>query len=221
MTHRDSLARRLRRIPALAGDLPSFDVDQLPADPMRLVVAWLEEAIASGVPEPHAMTVATVGPGGTPSSRVVILKDIADGGLYFATDARSRKARELAHDPQVALSFYWQPLGRQVRLVGTAASRPVQESAADFLARSPASRAAALATAPGEPLRDLKALEASFDAARARLEAEPGLVLEQWQLIRVDPVEVELWQGRGDRAHVRVQYVLADDGTWSHRLVHP
>ena len=221
MTPSDSLAQRLGRIPALAGDLPSFDVDRLPADPMSLVVAWLEEAIAAGVPEPQVMTVATVGPGGRPSSRVVVLKGIADGGLYFATDARSRKARDLAHDPQVAVSFYWQPLGRQVRLVGLASARPAQESGADFLARSPASRAAALATTPGEPLRDLTALRASFDAARARLDAEPGLVLEQWQLIRVDPVEVELWQGRGDRAHVRVQYVVADDGTWSHRLVHP
>lgn len=217
----DDLARRLRRLPALAGDLPAFDPTGLPSEPMELVRRWLEEAIQAGVPEPHAMTVATVGPDGTPSARVVILKDLADGAAFFASDARSRKATDLAANPRVSLSFYWQPLGRQVRLVGTAGAASAEESAADFLARSPASRAAALATAPGRPLADLVELGASFEAARARIEAEPGVVLPQWQLIRVVPDEVELWQGRGDRAHVRVRYSARDDGRWSHRLVQP
>lgn len=217
----DSLAQRLRRIPALAGDLPSFDLDELPDDPMSLFVQWLEDAIATGVPEPHAMTVATLAPDGRPSARVVILKDVAGGALYFATDARSRKATDLTHSPLVAVSFYWQPVGRQVRIVGRAAAQTAQQSAADFLGRSPASRAAALATAPGEPLESVDALRAAFDAARARIEAEPDVVLPQWQLIRVDPSEVELWQGRGDRAHVRVQYARTADGTWSHSLVQP
>ena len=220
MSDDDSLARRLRRLPALAGDLPPFTTTDLPRDPMELLLRWLEEAIAEEVPEPHAMTVATVAPDGTPSARVVILKDLTDRALFFATDARSRKATDLAANPRVSASFYWQPLGRQVRVVGTAAAATAEESAADFLARSPASRAAALATAPGEPLRGPEELRASFQSARTRVEEEPDVVLAEWRLIRVDPTEVELWQGRGDRAHVRVQYVLADDG-WSHRLVQP
>ena len=120
----------------------------------------------------------------------------------------------------MALSFYWQPLGRQVRVAGTAVRLDADECAADFLARSPASRAAAFATRPGEPLAGVDVLHEAMRAASARVEAEPDAVLPDWVLYAVAPEEVELWQGSGDRAHQRVVY-RRDGAGWSRRLVWP
>jgi pyridoxamine 5'-phosphate oxidase len=216
-----ALRRTLRRLPALAGDLPDLDPASLPDDPVTAFVRWLEEALAAGVPEPHAVTVATADAAGRPSSRVVVLKDVDEHGRWlFATDRRSRKSGDLDVNPAVALSFYWQPLGRQVRVTGTAVALDAAGCAADFLGRSPASRAAAFATRPGEPLPDLPTLHEAMARARAHVDAEPGAVLPEWVVYAVEPVEVELWQGSGSRAHQRVLYRRGPGG-WTHRLVWP
>lgn len=215
------LRATLRRLPALAGDLPQLDPDSLPRDPVTAFLRWFAEALEAGVPEPHAVTVATADTAGRPSSRVVVLKDVDDGGRWvFATDRRSRKSRDLATNPAVALSFYWQPLGRQVRIVGTAVALDADGCAADFLARSPSSRAAAFATRPGEPLPGISALHAALRDALAHVEAEPEDVLADWVVYAVVPDEVELWQGSGSRAHQRVVYRRAAGG-WSRDLVWP
>lgn len=215
------LRATLRRLPALAGDLPELDPDALPRDPVTAFLGWFAEALEAGVPEPHAVTVATADAAGRPSSRVVVLKDVDDEGRWvFATDRRSRKSRDLAANPAVALSFYWQPLGRQVRIAGTAAALDTQACAADFLARSPASRAAAFATRPGEPLPGLHALRDAMRSALAHVEAHPDDVLADWVVYAVVPDEVELWQGSGSRAHQRMVYRRAARG-WSRDLVWP
>lgn len=215
------LRRTLRRLPALAGDLPELDPATLPEDPVTAFLRWFAAALEAGVPEPHAVTVATADAAGRPSSRVVVLKDVdEDGRFLFATDRRSRKARDLAVNPAVSLSFYWQPLGRQVRVVGRAVALDAAACAADFLARSPSSRAAALATRPGEPLDSVPALHAAMRDAIARIEAEPGTVPAEWVVYAVVPEEVEVWQGSGSRAHQRVVYRRADGG-WCRRLEWP
>jgi pyridoxamine 5'-phosphate oxidase len=202
----------LRSLPALAGPFPAFDPTDLPDRPDALFARWLHEAVQAGVREPHAMTVSTADASGRPSARVVVLKDLVDGGWQFATDARSRKAADLAVNPAAAVSFYWREQGRQVRVAGTARTLGPQASAADFLARSPASRAAALATRPGEPLGRVAELDQAMADARARVEAEPGTVLAEWVLVAVVPDEVEFWQGDPRRAHVRVVYRRLEDG---------
>lgn len=213
MSTPSSFRDRLRRLPALAGPLPSFDPRLAPPDPVDLFLRWFDEAVEAGVPEPHAMTVSTADADGVPSSRVVVLKDLRDGAWEFATDARSAKAQDLTATPHAAVSFYWQPQGRQVRIRGSVAPRSAEESAADFLARSPASRAAALAVRPGEPLTGTDALEQAFVAARQQVEQEPGLVLPQWRVYAVTPAEVEFWQGDPGRAHVRLRY-HREAGQW-------
>lgn len=216
MTMRD----RLRRLPALAGPFPPFDPSAVPVDPVPLFVAWFDEALAGGVVEPHAMTVATVDGDGAPSARVVILKDVAGGAWQFATDARSEKARDLGAGGPAAASFYWPAQGRQVRVAGHAQPLDEQANAQDFLARSPASRGAALATRPGEPLDDVADLTRAIEAARRRVESEPRLVLAEWVVYALTPTQVEFWQGDPGRAHTRVVYEMGPDG-WEHSLRWP
>ncbi|WP_250448093.1 pyridoxal 5'-phosphate synthase [Actinotalea sp. C106] len=211
---RDSLRSRLRRIPALAGPLPELAPADAPAEPVELFLRWFEEALERGVPEPHTLTVATVGPDGQPSSRVVVLDDVVDGAWRFATDARSRKAQDLEARPQVALCFYWQPQGRQVRVEGVARQVDVPASAEDFLSRSPASRAAALAARPGEPLEEVDELAEATRQAAEEIERSPDLVLATWVVYEVEPTRVEFWQGSGDRAHRRLVYERDEEG-WS------
>lgn len=212
-----TLRQRLRRLPALVGPFPDFDPGAVPDDPLALFGEWLEGAIAAGVPEPHAMTVATVDPDGQPSSRVVICKDVHDGAWEFATDARSRKAKG---GPRAAASFYWQPLGRQVRVTGELVRRDATVCAEDFLQRSPASRAAAMATRPGEPLADRAQMSAALEEAHHLVDAAPGTVLDTWVVYALVADEVEFWQGDPGRAHVRVVY-RRDGRVWSHGLVWP
>lgn len=210
----------LRHLPALAGDAPPFDVDAAPDDPVELFTAWFAHAVDAGVPEPHAATLATASADGRPTARVLVLKDVGPEGFAFATDARSGKAADLAENPQAALGFWWQPVVRQVRVCGPARYLGDDASADDYLARSPASRAAAAGVRPGEPLGSVDELHAAMGAARERVDAEPGFVLPQWQAWRVVPEVVEFWQGSRDRAHVRLVY-RRDGGRWSHGLVWP
>ena len=216
----DDLRALLRSLPVFAGPLPTFDPDDVADAPDAMFVRWLREAADAGVREPHAVTVATADADGRPSSRVVILHDVVGGAFRFATDSRSRKALDLAGNPHAAMSFYWREQARQVRLAGTVRSLGAGASAADFLARSPASRAAGLATLPGERLGSVEEMAAAMAAAERRVADEPELVLPQWLLLELVPDEAEFWQGDARRAHVRVVYRRSDDG-WTRELVWP
>ena len=210
----------LRSLPALSGSAPDLDLTALPADPVELFAQWFEVALERGVPEPHAATLATADVDGRPSARVLVLKDVGPDGFAFATDARSAKARDLAANAQASLSFWWQPLVRQVRVSGPARYLGDAASGDDYLARSPASRAAAAGVRPGEPLTSLDELHTAMAASRERIDADPGFVLPTWQAWLVVPEVVEFWQGSPDRAHVRVVY-RRDAAAWRHELTWP
>ncbi|MEU0491677.1 pyridoxal 5'-phosphate synthase [Nocardiopsis sp. NPDC006139] len=212
----------LRGLPVFAGDLPAFDPSTAPDDPIALFTAWFEEAVAAGVSEPHAMAVATADEAGAPSARVVILKDLTPEGWWFATTTTSRKGRELAADPQAALLFHWREQGRQVRVGGVAELATPGLCAADFRSRPPASRAAGLHGRQSDPLADPAEMDRAFDESRARVEADPSLVPDDWGLYVVRPVEVEFWQGSPDRRHVRLRYRREESrGTWERGLLWP
>lgn len=130
----------LRAQPALTGSAPPLDIAALPPEPVTLFREWIATAASSGVPEPHAATLATVDRDGVPDARTLILKDVDARGWAFAGPRSSRKARQLAARPAAALNFWWQPLVRAVRVRGAAQEASAAESAADLAARSAAAR---------------------------------------------------------------------------------
>ncbi len=200
----------------LTGAGPEFDVDA--PDPMALFATWLQHAVDADVPEPHAMTISTVDRDGLPQARVLILKAVDDAGWHFAVNTVSRKGRDLDANPVAALTFYWPPLVRQVRVVGPVVSDGPVASAADFRARPLGSRAMALTRRQSQPLTDPADLDTEIDRARRTLEDDPDLVPDEWVSYAVRPVEVEFWQGAADRRHTRLLYHRTDGGWEISRL---
>jgi pyridoxamine 5'-phosphate oxidase len=133
---------RLRALPVFETEPPAFDASSAPDDPVELVAEWLGLAIASGVPQPHAVTLVTATRDAIPSSRTVILKDLTAEGLWVATPSDSPAGRDIAANPRAALQFYWPLLGRQIRVEGAAERGPAEVSLADWEARSAPARAA-------------------------------------------------------------------------------
>ena len=216
----ERLTERLRRLPVFEGRLPQFEPDDAPDNPAELFLAWLDDAIDTGVREPHAMTVSTVDADGRPSSRVLILKGLEDGRWRFASSRDSRKGEELSRTPWAAANFHWPEVGRQVRVRGRVLDAGPGEAADDFLARSEGSRAASLIGNQSAPLRGERELEAALEEAQSRLEAEPGLVPEHWAVFHLIPDEVEFWQADRERRHVRLRYEFRDE-RWSKQRLWP
>jgi pyridoxamine 5'-phosphate oxidase len=216
----DALRSRLRSLRVFDGPLPHFDTDSAPEQPAELFLRWLIEALDADVREPHAMTLCTVDRDGRPSSRVLILKGLADGQWQFATSRASRKGHELEHTPWAAASFYWPQLGRQVRLRGRVLDAGPEEAARDFLARPPDSRAESLVGHQSQVLDDRADLDAAITWARAQVSADPDRVPEHWALYRLAPDEVEFWQADAARRHVRLRYELAN-ARWRRQLLWP
>ncbi len=214
-----SVRELLRSIPVFTGERPAFAAGAAPADPVSLFAAWLACAVESEVPEPGAMTLSTVNGHGQPSARVLICRDVdATGRWYFASSATSRKARELNANASAALTFYWPQQGRQIRIRGTVASTGAERSAADFLARSPGSRAESLTGRQSDILDDEAEEQAALEAASAALAADPGLIAPDWTLYVLAATDVEFWQADEHRRHIRLRYQRADRAWIRHRL---
>jgi pyridoxamine 5'-phosphate oxidase len=212
----------LRGIEVFPAELPEFDVRSVPGDPVTLFLNWLTEAVRDKVLGPHAMTLATADTAGRVSSRVLICKDADDDGRwYFASDADSVKGRDLAANPRAAASFYWPQHGRQIRISGLAASAGSEASAADFLARPPASRAAALIGRQSEPLDGPAELDVAFRQSQAEVDANPGLIAPGWTLYALTADTVEFWQADHQRRHIRLQYQRTAAGAWASHLLWP
>ena len=209
----------LRGLEVFPAELPEFDVRSAPGDPVTLFLTWLAEAVRDKVLGPHAMTLATADAAGRVSSRVLICKDVdSDGRWYFASDAESVKGRDLAANPCAAASFYWPQQGRQIRISGLATSAGTEASAADFLARPPASRAAALVGRQSEPVDDPADLDAAFRQSQAAVDADPGLIAPGWTLYALSADAVEFWQADQQRRHIRLQYQRTADNWTTRRL---
>jgi pyridoxamine 5'-phosphate oxidase len=211
--HPDGLAARLRTLDVFAGELPRFAVDEAPSDPADLFVEWLEEAIAHGVPEPHAMVLSTVDGHGRPNARVLILKGIVDGKWRFASSALSVKGEELTATGVAALTFYWPQRGRQIRVRGSVAPADPDVSAQDFFQRSPAARAEALGARQSRPMPTLADIPAAPDAP------PPGdLPAEHWTVYELAAEEIEFWQADKDRRHARLRFTRAGSAWSTQRL---
>jgi pyridoxamine 5'-phosphate oxidase len=211
---------RLRELPVFGGDLPDFDPEAAPDDPLLLLADWLAAALEAKVSQPHAMALATADATGAPSARTLLLKDITPEGLWFATLQSSPKGQDLAENPRAALLLYWREHGRQVRVVGAVEAGSRALARADFLARHPNARAIAIAGAQSRPIPGEEEYAAAIREARERIEAEPDFVPESWQAYVVRPTEVEFWQAARERDQLRLRYRLAGTG-WARELLWP
>ena len=184
-------------------------------DPFARLGAWLDEATAAGFVEPSAMTLATATPDGRPSARLVLLRGLGPDGLVFYTNYESRKARELAANPFAALLFYWDPLGRQVRIEGGVERTTAEESEEYIRSRARGSQLSALSSPQSRPIESRAWLEARVaDLADRYADAELP-VPDAWGGFRLTPVTFEFWQNRSDRLHDRLLYRRRPEGGWA------
>ncbi|MFI7001797.1 pyridoxal 5'-phosphate synthase [Nocardia sp. NPDC050175] len=209
----DGLRSELRKLSVLKGTAPEFDPSAAPESPMELFGEWFMLAVRSGVREPHAMTLSTVGADGRPSARVLILKDVDSAGWHFAISTLSRKGCDLAARPFAALTFYWPELVRQVRVSGPVVADPPAVAAADFLARPEGSKQMALTRRQSQPFDRPEELDEALEHARQELNSTPDLVPDEWCSYAVRPDEVEFWQGDPQRRHQRLRYT-ATGNSW-------
>jgi len=198
----------------------SLDERRVDADPHRQFAQWFHAAVAAGVPEPNAMTLATVDDRDRPAARIVLLKDHDARGFTFYSNYESRKGRELAARPYAALVFFWVELERQIRIEGAVERVDAATADAYFRKRPRASRLSAWASPQSAPVPDRAALEARFEEAQRRFPGEVVARPPHWGGYRLVPDALEFWQGRASRLHDRIEY-RRDDTGWSVRRLAP
>jgi pyridoxamine 5'-phosphate oxidase len=184
------------------------------AHPLRQFGLWFSEAQAAGLRMPNAAALATASPEGAPSVRMVLVKHFDERGFVFFSNYDSRKGRELAANPRAAFVFYWDPLGRQVRIEGPVERTSASESAAYVRTRPRASQLSALASPQSQPIDSREALEERLEALEQRYATGDPPLPESWGGFRLAAESFEFWQQRHDRLHDRLRYRRGHDGGW-------
>ena len=211
--------------PALADLRKSYERAELDesashGDPLKQFEQWLNEAIASQVPEPNAMTLATVASNLRPSTRVVLIKGYDEQGIVWYTNYESRKGQELAGNPFAALQFHWVELERVVRIEGRVEQVSDAESDAYFHSRPLDSRLGAWASPQSQVIEGRSVLVANAARAGARYLLNPPRP-PHWGGYRLKPDHWQFWQGRRSRLHDRLRYTLDDGQNWIRERLAP
>lgn len=189
-------------------------------DPLALFDKWLAEAGASEPNDPEAMTLATATRDGRPSARIVLLKGHGPDGFVFYTNQQSRKADELAANPNAALLFHWKSLRRQVRIEGSVSPVSDAEGDAYFASRARDSQLGAWASDQSRPLDNRATFEQRFEDMKRRYEGSEVPRPPHWGGYRLNPEAMEFWTDRPHRLHERRLFTRTPDG-WTEGLLYP
>lgn len=201
--------------------LQSLDEADVDPDPVLQFHRWFQQAVASALPEPNAMTLATSSAEGIPSARIVLLKGFDDQGFVFYTNYESRKGQELAANGRAALVFWWAELERQVRIEGAITKVSGDEADAYFHSRPLASRLGAWASAQSRVLSCRQELEDRMQRLQSEYADRVVPRPPHWGGYRLTPSRIEFWQGRTSRLHDRMQYTRFDDTRWKIERLSP
>ena len=194
--------------------LQGLSVSDVNPNPFIQFKQWFDQALTAQLPEPNAMTVATVTPDGKPRARMVLLKGFDERGFVFYTNYNSQKGQELAQNPQASLVFWWAELERQVRICGRTEKASESESDEYFYSRPLNSRLGAWASNQSEVIESREVLEQRMQELQIQYQNQDVKRPPHWGGLRVIPTEIEFWQGRSNRLHDRLLYTRLDDGSW-------
>lgn len=182
-------------------------------DPVNQFRKWWNQAVASKIVEPNAMTLATASPDGVPSARIVLLKGFSEEGFIFFTNYNSFKGQQLTDNPKACLVFFWKELERQVRITGLVQKIDASDSDTYFNSRPAGSQVGAIASPQSQVIESREWLDKHYKTLKKELK-KGAKRPEHWGGFIVKPVIVEFWQGRPSRLHDRLQYTLDDRGGW-------
>jgi pyridoxamine 5'-phosphate oxidase len=202
-------------------DLSTADFTEA-TDPFALFKLWLNEARATEINDPEAMTLATVDEGGLPDARMVLCKGADQRGIVFYTNIESAKGRELKGQPRAAALFHWKSLRRQARFRGAVSEVSAGESDAYFASRPRGSQIGAWASQQSRPLPSRADLEAAVETYERRFGSSDVPRPDYWRGYRLAPVEIEFWRDRRSRLHDRVMFRRATPGgIWEKSRLYP
>ena len=213
MTHKLSEIRREYAQKALS-------CKEIHSDPIEQFEQWFDEAYTSKIPDPTAMVLSTVNREFQVSSRIVLLKGIEQNGFVFYTNYNSRKATDLAASPNASLLFYWAELERQVRIEGHVEQLSRQRSDEYFASRPEGSKLAAWASNQSQVIPDRRHLEDQIKAFEQKFQNKPIYRPSFWGGYILYPASLEFWQGRPNRLHDRIQFIL-EENQWKPRRLAP
>lgn len=200
--------------------LKSLDLDEVADSPLTQFKMWLDEAIIAKVNEANAMNLATLNLKNRPSSRIVLLKGIDHGFLFF-TNYESKKGQELSQTPYAALTFFWPELERQVRIEGSVEKSSPEISDTYFLSRPKGSQIGAWVSPQSRVIPHRTFLEDRMLEMTMKFQNEELTRPEHWGGYRVNPNYVEFWQGRASRLHDRIAFEQSEAGSWTKKRLAP
>lgn len=201
--------------------LGKLDTDSLTDNPLDLFKTWLDDAIDAKLPDPNAMTVATVDENGQPSQRIVLLKELTNEGFVFYTNLGSNKAKQLKQNKKINLHFPWYFIERQVSVSGVAELLPRSHVFKYFVSRPKESQLGAWASKQSQVISTKELLLTQFAQMKEKFKKGDVPLPDFWGGYLIKPTKIEFWQGGEHRLHDRFEYLKNQDGRWNIQRLMP